>query len=607
MMDAKGNVIYVGKAKNLKKRVSSYFHRQLDTKTLQLVKQIQSIQVTITRNEREAYLLENNLIKELQPRYNIIFKDDKSYPYLYLSTHEPFPRLSFHRGKKTGKGKYFGPYPSARLAREALYFLQRIFKLRQCDNTFFMNRTRPCLQYQIKRCTAPCVGFISEIDYRKEVENALLFLEGKSQKVISELAQRMEVKSTELEYEEAAKLRDQIALLKSVQEQQIIVGKDQNIDVLGVAIQGYSACVHVLMIREGKMLGTRHYFPKPNAILAGDTSPEQELLEDFIMQHYCQHDDPSELPKEILIERPLEKQTLLEELLQTTTNRAITLNVAKRGIRTQWMDMAKLSASAALKGQLQNKTDLTPRFEALQEALQLDSIPQRLECFDVSHTQGEATVASCVVFDQSGPLKSAYRRFNIKGVTKGDDYGALKIALTRHYTRLKSEGGILPDILFIDGGKGQLGIAVQVLTELQVSAISLIGIAKGPSRKPGLETLYLGFLPNGNGHGNGHTGEANTLTPTSLSPDSPALHLIQQIRDEAHRFAITAHRKQRSKRGLKSKLEDIPGIGRQRRITLLKQFGGLQEVLQASAEELAKVPGINKALAERIYSALHGE
>lgn len=613
MLDSHGKVIYVGKAKNLKKRVSSYFHRQLDNKTLQLVKQINSIEVTITRNEREAFLLENNLIKELQPRYNVIFKDDKSYPYLYLSTQDPFPRLSFHRGKPSGKGKYFGPYPSARLAREALYFLQRIFKLRQCDNTFFMNRSRPCLQYQIKRCSGPCVGLVSELEYRKEVENALLFLEGKSQEVINELAQRMEEKANELEYEEASKYRDQIALLKGVQEQQIIVGKEQNVDVLGVAINGSLSCIHVLMIREGKMLGTRHYFPKPNAILEGDNSPEQELLEDFIMQHYGQHEESNELPKEILIETPLEDQALLEEILSTKANKPIHIQIAKRGIKTQWMDMAKLSATAALKGRLQNKNDLSPRFEVLQEVLNLDSIPQRLECFDVSHTQGEATVASCVVFDQNGPLKSEYRRFNIRGITPGDDYAALKNALTRHYTRLKSEGGILPDILFIDGGKGQLNIAHSVLTELQVTAVTLIGIAKGPSRKPGLETLFISSFQNGSGVKNGIESESEIKNrkenePTlPLAPDSPALHLIQQIRDEAHRFAITAHRKQRSKRGLKSKLEDIPGIGRQRRVTLLKQFGGLQEVLQASVEELAKVPGISKALAERIYLSLHGE
>jgi excinuclease ABC subunit C len=609
MLDAWGKVIYVGKAKNLKKRVTSYFQRQLDSKTLQLVKQIKSIQVTITRNEREALLLESNLIKELLPRYNVIFRDDKSYPYLYLSTQDKFPRLSYERGlKKKNKGKYFGPYPSARLARDALNFLQRIFKLRQCDNTFFNNRVRPCLQYQIKRCTAPCVDYISKENYQQDVRNALLFLEGKNQQIIEQFMQEMEKASEELDYERAARLRDQVALLRSIQEQQIIFGKENSTDVLGVALRNELgnnlACIHVLMIREGKMMGTRHYFPNSQAVLDGEGTPEEEMLEAFILQHYCLHDEERDLPKEILVGIELKNRLAIEQLLMEKAKHAVDIAVAKRTVRMQWLQMATLSAEAALKGKMHSKLDLSPRFEALQEALQLESIPQRLECFDVSHTGGEATVASCVVFDVNGPLKDAYRRYNIRNETPGDDYGALRQALTRHYIGLKSSGAILPDILFIDGGKGQLAVAAAVLEELQVAGVMLVGVAKGEGRKPGLETL---FIINQDGiKGVNSINSVNNVKAVNLPHDSPALHVIQKIRDEAHRFAITAHRKQRAKRGIHSSLENIPGIGKERRMALLKQFGGLQEVLKASMEELSKAPGISKSLAERIYQALHG-
>lgn len=620
MLDASGKVIYVGKAKNLKKRVSSYFQRQLDSKTLQLVKLIKSIQVTITRNEREALLLESNLIKELLPRYNVIFRDDKSYPYLYLSIHEKFPRLYLQRGiKKKDAGKFFGPYPSARLARDALNFLQRIFKLRQCDNGFFNNRVRPCLQYQIKRCTAPCVNFISEERYKEDVQHALMFLEGKNNQVIEQFSQEMEKASEALDYELAARLRDQVALLRSIQEKQIIFGKENSVDVLGIALgrvgqgqnnspetgqeksQGRSqengqACIHVLMIREGRMMGTRHYFPNKLGLLKGEGSPEEEMLETFILQHYCLHEETKDLPREILLKHELKNASALESLLKEKAKHSVEITVGRRGARLQWLQMATLSAEAALKGKLHSKLDLTSRFEALQEVLKLESIPQRLECFDVSHTGGEATVASCVVFDINGPLKEAYRRYNIRHVTPGDDYGALKQALTRHYTGLKSKGAILPDILFIDGGKGQLTVAQGVINELQVTGLVLIGVAKGAGRKPGLETLYIS--PNN---------VDTSFYALTLPADSPALHVVQQIRDEAHRFAITAHRKQRTKRGLRSSLEDIPGIGKERRMSLLKQFGGLQEVLKANTEELSKVPGISKSLAERIYKALHGD
>lgn len=590
MLDKGGEVIYVGKAKNLKKRVTSYFQRQLDTKTQQLVRQIDSIQVTVTRNEREALLLEGNLIKELKPKYNIIFKDDKSYPYLFLATKEHFPKLTFYRGDRTLPGKYFGPYPNARIAREALNFLQSLFKLRQCDDAFFKSRNRPCLQYQIKRCTAPCVGYINEQEYQKEVERCLNFLEGKSQNLLTEFMNDMEKASKSQQYERAAQLRDQVSLLRKVQEQQIIMQAPHvNCDVIGVYYQGEQACIHLLMVREGRMLGSRSFFPSLEAILQGEVNPEQELIESFILQHYVS--GSQDLPNEILLPQPLALKKNLEELLLEHGSKKVNLNSNPRGVKSQWLNMALESAKEALFSRVTKSAFVEARFNALQEALALEAVPQRLECFDVSHTFGESTVASCVVFDTNGPLKSAYRRFNIRAATGGDDYGALREAIKRRYTRLKSEGGILPDLLIIDGGKGQLSQAEHVLRELQVPGVVLLGIAKGPHRKAGLENLYL----------------SSSGSPIKLPKESPALHLIQQIRDEAHRFAITAHRKQRTKKKLGSRLEDIPGIGKTRRMALLKQFGGLQELERASFEEIAKVPGIHKELAKRIYHALHGD
>lgn len=695
MLDAHGKVIYVGKAKNLKKRVTSYFKRQLDNKTINLVRQISNIQVTITRNEREALLLESSLIKQLNPRYNVVFKDDKSFPYLFLSTHEEFPRLSFHRGARSAPGKYYGPYPSATEARDALNLLQTIFKLRQCDNFFFKSRTRPCLQYQIKRCTAPCVGYIDAEHYQQDVQNTILFFEGKSDDIVEQLISKMEEASKNLDYERAARIRDQIALLRKIQGQQIIVGEKINVDVLGVYLERGLACIHLLVIREGRMLGSRHYFPKSMPQLVKDTgsleeievsgeskeseesveseeskeskesdetnktkkteetdesaqdikefdeeiSKEQEIVESFITQHYLRdfniemniemnlemdlpkvinnlevegeagitdeieqnmpgkqkkiehHRPPShEFPTEIIVPNLPADQKILEDILTEHARRRVEIKKPTRGRALKWLEMAIKSAEKALKSRLITPTNLASRFEALQDALNLPAIPERIECFDVSHTMGESTVASCVVFDINGPAKDSYRRFNIKGVIPGDDYAAMKQALTRHYTRLKEEGKTLPDVLLIDGGKGQLAQAVAVLHELQVTGVIILGVAKGPERRPGLETLYR---PNGE--------------ILELAPDSRALHLIQQVRDEAHRFAISLHRKQSRKSRMHSRLEDIPGVGKSRRLALLRRFGGLQEVKQATVEELAKVQGINQTLAERIYQALHGE
>jgi excinuclease ABC subunit C len=584
MLDGKGVVLYVGKAKNLKKRVTSYFKRALDTKTQQLVKHIKSIEVTVTRNEREALLLENNLIKELQPRYNIIFRDDKSYPYLKLTINDVFPRLSFHRGPK-GDGKVYGPYPSVREARVALNLLQSIFRLRQCDDIFFKNRTRPCLQYQIKRCTAPCVGYITAENYKKDIELARLFLEGKNKDVIEQLINKMAMASKIQAFEQAASIRDQIALLRTIQEHQIIMGDMKDLDVLGICVESSAVCIHVLVIRDGRMLGSRQYFPNKTALILPEEALPQLMLENFILQHY-----KTDIPKTILIPFALKNRETVSQVLSELRSASVNIAVAAKGDRLRWVNMAVTSARLALISRAKQTLDLTPRFLALQESMQLDGIPERVECFDVSHTLGEATVVSCVVFNINGAVKSEYRRFNIRAKTGGDDYAALKEGLTRHFTRLKSESAVLPDVLLVDGGKGQLNIAKAVLTECQVSGVSLLAVAKGPGRKAGLETIYF----------------ASNNKIIELQPNLLALHLIQQIRDEAHRFAIKAHRKRIARPRSTSTLEEVPGIGGKRRQNLLQHFGGLPEILGASIEELAKVPGINQGLAKRLYERLHG-
>jgi excinuclease ABC subunit C len=584
MFNQEGVVLYVGKAKNLKKRVNSYFQRQLDAKSLQLVKRIHSI--------------ESNLIKELKPRYNILFRDDKSYPYLLLSSTDTFARLSFYRGDKKESGSYYGPYPSSMAAREALSLLQGIFKLRQCDDVFFRNRKRPCLQYQIKRCTAPCVGYISQEAYQENVRHVKCFLEGKSQSIMHVLIERMMLASENAHYEQAASLRDQIAHLRTVQEQQIIMNTKGNVDVLGIAGDSAGGCIHVLIIREGNILGSRSYFPDTLGILINTENIQQSRLEAFITQHYLLSQIPREdMPDEWVLPVDLINTENLIALLSEKKGSKIEMSKASRGDKLKWVAMANESAKHAYALRVKTahtQKDLSHRFVALQEILQLEALPERLECFDISHSLGEATVASCVVFAEWGPLKKDYRRFNIKAQTGGDDYAAMAEALTRRYTRLKAEGGLLPDILVIDGGKGQVGVAVSVLQELQVSGVIILGISKGPARKAGLEKLHLYV-----------EGEIKQLPAWDAA--HPAFHLIQQIRDEAHRFAIHAHRNKRAKTRLHSILEDIPGIGKQRRLALLRYFGGLQEVRKAGIEELAKVPGISARLAEQIYVALHGD
>ncbi len=583
MLNAQGKVLYVGKARNLKKRVASYFRSSgLPAKTQALMAQVQHIEVTVTHSESEALILENNLIKEFKPRYNILLRDDKSYPYIHLSAHADFPRFGFYRGGKQEPGRYFGPYPSASAVRESLQLLQKLFPVRQCEDSFYRNRSRPCLQYQIKRCTAPCVGLVEPETYQQDVHHAVLFLEGKNNQVIDELVARMEEAATRLHFEEAARYRDQIATLRHVQEQQYVSGERGDLDVIAAVAHHGLGCVEVFYVRNGRVLGNKTFHPQHSQ----DTDAAG-ILAAFLPQYYLGR----EVPGEILVNHVLKDRELFERTLAAHTGHRVTISNKVRGERARWLALAAANAQHAVSRQLANKANTLQRFEALQEALNLDDLPQRIECFDISHTMGEATVASCVVFDTEGPLKSDYRRFNIEDITPGDDYAAIHQALLRRYTRLSQGEGKLPDVLFIDGGKGQLAQAAQVLEELQIGNVALIGIAKGPERKPGAESLFL----------------SGVKQPFILPNDSSALHLIQQIRDEAHRFAITGHRQRRGKSRNSSPLEHIPGLGPKRRRSLLSHMGGMQEVARAGVEELAKVHGISKDLAQRIYDVLHGD
>jgi len=588
MLDAEGTVIYVGKAKNLKRRVASYFSRHdTSAKTRALVSQIRHIEITITHTENEALILENNLIKAHHPRYNILLRDDKGYPYIYLSA-DTFPRLSFHRGSRSKKGRYFGPYPSASAVRESLNLLQKLFPVRQCEDSFFRNRSRPCLQFQIKRCSAPCVDYISEERYGEDVRHAVMFLEGKNNDIIDELVRRMEQAAGELEFEQAARYRDQIANLRRVQEKQYVMGDSSgNLDVIAAVQRNGIGCVQVFFIRNGRNLGNKTYFPRHTA-----QADSAEILAAFLPQYYLGGGNGARpIPVEILVNESLPEQPLLEQVLGEQAGRKVAISSKLRGDRARWLQLATTNAEQALASHLANKQNILARFEQLQEALELDDLPQRIECFDISHTMGEATVASCVVFDTNGAVKSDYRRFNIEGITPGDDYAAMQQALTRRFKRLKEGEGKFPDILLIDGGRGQLSQAEQVLEELQVIGVILIGVAKGPTRKPGLEQLIL----------------SGQDTPIILPADSPALHLIQQVRDEAHRFAITGHRQRRAKARRTSPLEGIAGLGPKRRQQLLRQFGGLQEVARAGVDDLAKVKGISRNLAQSIYDAFHAD
>ncbi len=588
MLDGDGEVLYVGKAKNLKNRVSSYFRSTgLTTKTAALVKRIISIDVTVTETETEALILEHNLIKQYRPPFNILMRDDKSYPYIFLSDKDRWPRLSFHRGPKKAKGTYFGPFPSVHAVRESMGFLQKTFKVRQCEDVFFKNRSRPCLQYQIKRCTAPCVEFVTPDDYATDVNLTRLYLDGKADKILQQLEGEMETAATDLKFEKAAEHRDQIAALRQVQAQQMIEKGSGTIDIVAGAVSNGQACVHMLYVRQGRILGSRSYYPKTP--LAEEVS---DLLEEFLPQLYLDGGGRPDLPKEILVNTQFEGAQVLTDALSQRIGRNIEIRDSVRGFRAKWLELAQRTAEQNLAGKLASKQTLQQRFESLRDTLGLESTPERLECFDISHSSGEAVVASCVVFDNnSGALKSDYRRFNIDNITAGDDYAAMEQAIRRRYTRLMKGEGKLPDILLIDGGKGQIGVAKSVLSDLGVVGVMTIGVAKGTTRKPGMETLIL----------------ADQNNKVVARPQQPALHLIQQIRDEAHRFAITGHKARRDKKRRISSLEGIPGVGATRRRDLLKHFGGVGEVKKASVADLMKVDNINKKVAEAIYGALYND
>ena len=582
MLDAQHRVIYVGKARDLKKRVSSYFQRtQASAKTTAMMALVARVEVTVANTEAEALILEYNLIKQHKPRFNVLLRDDKSYPYIYASTEHAFPRLRFHRGPRKGKGRYFGPYPSTRAVRKTLNELQKLFMIRNCEDSFFNNRSRPCLQYQIRRCTAPCVNLIDEAQYRKDIDAAILFLEGKNRNVVDHFVARMEAASKARDYELAARFRDQIARLKEVEARQHVERTDKkDLDVLGFASNGAIHCVTVLFIRNGSVIGSRDYFPK----LPGETD-KAKLLNGFVSQYYLGRD----VPAEIVLDTDIVDADLLQAALSERMGSKVAIRSRVRGDRARWLEMAGTNAEQGLTLKAASNATIKRQFAALGEALGLDDAPQRIECFDVSHTSGEATVASCVVFNTAGALKSDYRRFNLSPAAAGDDYGAMAEALRRRYERVRKGEVPTPDVLFVDGGKGQLAEAVKVLGDLELDWLTVVAVAKGRARRPGAEQLF-------------RPGQDHAIR---LAPDSPALLLIQQIRDEAHRFAITGHRQQRAKARKTSKLEQIAGLGPKKRRELLRQFGGLQGVMNAGVDDLAKVRGIGRVLAESIYNEFH--
>ncbi|MSR12281.1 MAG: excinuclease ABC subunit UvrC [Gammaproteobacteria bacterium] len=587
MLDAQGGVLYVGKACNLKLRVGSYFRASgLSTKTLALVEKIAAMEVTVTNSETEALLLEQSLIKAHRPAYNIQLRDDKSYPYIFLSDQDTYPRLTFYRGSRKRKGRFFGPYPSAHATRETLQILQKVFRVRQCEDSYFKNRSRPCLQYQIERCTGPCVNLISPQDYARDVHYSTLFLQGKSNLLVRELITNMEATALSENFEKAATIRDQLIDLRRIQEQQFVANQGQDADILAAELRQPYVCVHAIYVRSGRIIGSKSHFPRFRlAETAG------EVLAAFISQTYLGDTKSSSIPAEIIVPEVLEDGPGLQAALSYVAERKIKLSMRVRGHRAQWLQLAVTNARESIQSHISAKENIQERFRALQEALKLDSVPARIECFDISHTGGEGTVGACVVFDENGAVKSDYRRFNVKDITPGDDYGAMEQVLDRRFKRLAKGEAKLPDILLIDGGKGQLTQAHAMLGKFQLQDIVLLGIAKGISRRAGQETLFLR--------------EGERHREIVMVSESPALHLLQQVRDEAHRFAITGHRQRRSKARNVSTLEEIEGLGPKRRRELLRHFGGQQEVKKASAAEILKVTGISKKLAETIYEYLH--
>jgi excinuclease ABC subunit C len=581
MFNAAGDALYVGKALDLRKRVASYFQKTSgqSPRTSVMVSQIARIETTVTRSEGEALLLENNLIKSLNPRYNILFRDDKSYPFLVVTGHE-YPRLGFHRGALDARHRYYGPFPNAGAVRESIQLMQKVFRLRTCEDTVFTNRSRPCLLHQIRRCTAPCVNAVSIEAYGEDVRSAELFLSGKEDEVVERIAARMQTASEQLAFEQAATLRDQITALRRIRETQFVAEESgRDADVIACARVSGVTCVNLVMIRGGHHLGDKNFFPK-NA----EERSEDEVVEAFIAQHYLRHG----IPRQIVAGARF-NAAAVEEALQLQGGRKVHVTLNPTGARRAWLDMAVKNARLGAQQAVSLQSTQETRLAALQRALELGETLQRIECFDVSHTMGEATVASCVVYDRSAMQKSEYRRYNMRSVEPGDDYGAMREVLSRRYGKIVAAEGKLPDLVMIDGGKGQLGVAVEVFNELGVDGVALVAVAKGEERKPGLEQL---FFP-------------NRSEPLVLGPEHPALHLVQQIRDEAHRFAITGHRARRAKARNTSPLEAISGVGAKRRQRLLARFGGMRGLLAASVDDLARVDGISRLLAEKIYQELH--
>ena len=580
MIGAADEVLYVGKARNLRKRVGSYFLRASGNPRIEaMVDQVRRVEVTVAATEDEALLLEANLIKDKRPRYNVMLRDDKSYPYLRITAHE-YPRIAFYRGARSGTDQYFGPFASASSVRESIQTLQKLFRLRPCTDSFFANRERPCLQHQIKRCSAPCTGLITAPDYARDLANAKRLLQGRGDELAQELGEQMEQASAAEEFERAARLRDQIAALKRVQDTRVVTIGARDADIIAVALHASSSCVAVTSVRDGLNLGHRSFFPRHPHHLG-----TVELIEGFLGQYYLGRDAPPEI---LVSELPADADWL-EQALGSSAGRKVVISQPQRGARLRLLQVTAQTAAQALSTHLAEAASMDARLLELQQALDLEKPPQRMECFDISHTQGEKAVASCVVFNQEGPLKSAYRRFNIDGITPGDDYAAIRQAVARRYARIKSGEVQAPEVLFIDGGQGQLGAALDALAEIGFNEVRVVAIAKGPSRRPGLEELIL----------------PEQEHPLRLPPDSPALHLIQRIRDEAHRFAITGHRGRREKARLTSGLESIEGLGPARRRALLKAFGGLGQLKRASIDELAKVEGVSRTLAERIHAHFH--
>lgn len=587
MRDKAGKVLYIGKAKNLKNRLTSYFRETEDLRLHQLVSKIAEIDVTVTPSEKEALLLENSLIKSLKPKYNVIFRDDKSYPFLFLSEHR-YPRLIYLRGKHRSPGKYYGPYPSAKAVKDTLILLQKLFKIRQCDDIFFNNRSRPCLQYQIKRCTAPCVDFISPEAYANNVQNVALFLEGKENAIIENLVQKMETSAIQEEFELAAQYRDQIAQLRVVYDQQIIFKEEGNADVLAVCELKGHFCIQLLYIRHGQILDSQSFFPKQIG-----TASASQILRGFLIQFYLAKTEKFDYPHEIVLSQTIEDKDVIMDTLSQMVKRKVQIIHPTRGEKTKWLKLAAENALQALERKTQHINASMKRWLELKKVLGITATVSRIECFDVSHMQGEATMASCVVFEENGPQKTEYRRYHLQ-VPANDDYAAIEQVLTKRYLKRKSQEQTLPEIIIVDGGKGQLTRAKKALLECQILDLLLIGIAKGRERKPGLETLYIARP------------QTEDDLMVKLPPHSPALHLLQQIRDEAHRFAITGQRQKTRSTRQHSPLESIPGVGAKRRQKLLNYFGGQQALLAASEEAIAKVPDIGPRIAAKIYKVLHG-